>query len=90
MSNRMTTGPHLPATGSDDSGDSLSTAQKEVLQRGVAKIVAWGAQIGVTTDPVIELLKAWPDCPRIAGVPGGTFGRSGLKSNSLTLKPQKP
>lgn len=37
-------------------GDPLSLAQKEALQRAVAKIVALGAQAGVTTDQMIQLL----------------------------------
>jgi hypothetical protein len=52
----MTTEPHLNATPSHDLGDPLSLAQKEALQRAVAKIVALGAQAGVTTDQMIQLL----------------------------------
>jgi hypothetical protein len=52
----MTTEPHLNAALSHDSGDPLSLAQKEALQRAVAKIVALGAQAGVTTDQMIQLL----------------------------------
>jgi hypothetical protein len=54
----MTTELHLVATASDEPVDSLSPAQKEALQRGVAKIVALGAQVGVSADQMIELLKA--------------------------------
>jgi hypothetical protein len=54
----MTTELHLPAPVSDDPVDSLSPAQKEALQRGVTKIVALGAQVGVSADQMVELLKA--------------------------------
>ncbi|MGA2358235.1 MAG: hypothetical protein ABSF66_04490 [Terriglobales bacterium] len=54
----MTTELHLTAAISHDRPESLTPAQKEALQRAVAKIVALGAQTGVTTDEMIELLKA--------------------------------
>ena len=43
---------------SHDLAESLTPAQKEALQRAVAKIVALGEQTGVTADEMIELLKA--------------------------------
>jgi len=52
----MTIEPHLNAAPNHDLGDPLSLAQKEALQRAVAKIVALGAQAGVTTDQMIQLL----------------------------------
>ncbi len=54
----MTTELHLTAAISHDLPESLTAAQKEVLQRAVAKIVALGAQTGVTADEMIDLLKA--------------------------------
>ena len=54
----MTTELHLLAAASDEPVDSLSPAQKEALRRGVAKIVALGAQVGVSADQMVELLKA--------------------------------
>ncbi len=41
-----------------DLAEPLSLAQKESLQRAVAKIVALGARVGVSADQMIELLKA--------------------------------
>lgn len=38
--------------------DSLSFAQKEVLQRAVAKIVLLGDQVGVSPDQMILLLQS--------------------------------
>ena len=49
---------NLLAAASQDSVESLTPEQKEALQRAVAKIVALGAQTGVTPDHMIELLKS--------------------------------
>jgi len=54
----MTRELHLTAAISHDLAESLTPAQKEALQRAVAKIVALGAKTGVTADEMIELLKA--------------------------------
>jgi hypothetical protein len=48
----------LPAAAGSDSAEALTSAQNEVLQRAVGKIVATGAEVGVTTDQMIELLKS--------------------------------
>ena len=41
-----------------DLAEPLTSAQKEALQRAIAKIVALGAQTGVSADEMIELLKS--------------------------------
>lgn len=54
----MTTEPHLPAAVNHDPAESLSPAQEEALQRAVVKIVALGAQAGVSADQMIQLLQS--------------------------------
>jgi len=54
----MSTERYLTAAISHDLAESLTTAQKDALQRAVAKIVALGEQTGVNADEMIELLKA--------------------------------
>ncbi len=49
---RLTTGKRY------DPGEPLTLAEKEALQRAVAKIVALGAKTGVSAEQMIELLKA--------------------------------
>jgi DNA-binding transcriptional regulator YhcF (GntR family) len=53
----MTTELDLSAALRDGSEESLSPAQREALQRGVAKIVALGEQVGVSADQMAGLLK---------------------------------
>ena len=47
----------LSAAGHDP-GASLTPAQQEALHSAVAKIVALGAQTGVSPDQMIDLLKS--------------------------------
>jgi hypothetical protein len=54
----MLTDLNLLAAASPDPGASLTPAQQEALQRAVAKIVALGAQTGVSPDQMIQLLKS--------------------------------
>ena len=55
----MSTELRLTEVVSRDLAEPLSTmAQKEALQRAVAKIVALGAQVGVSADHMIELLES--------------------------------
>ncbi|MGD0600754.1 MAG: hypothetical protein ABR988_13085 [Terriglobales bacterium] len=54
----MSTERYLTAAISHDLAESLTPAQKDALQRAVAKIVALGEQTGVNADEMIELLKA--------------------------------
>ena len=49
---------YLSAVLSHDLTESLSCAQKEMLQRAVTKIVALGEQVGVSADQMVELLQA--------------------------------
>jgi hypothetical protein len=53
----MTETPLTPATSGDES-EPLTLAQKEALRRAVVKVVALGAQVGVSADQMIELLKS--------------------------------
>jgi len=53
----MTTELHLSAALRNDLADSFSPAQREALQRGVAKIVALGEQVGVNPDQMVDLLR---------------------------------
>ncbi len=57
--NTMTTESHLSAAlGNDSAGsDSLNPEQREALQRGVAKIIALGEQVGVSAEQMVELLR---------------------------------
>jgi len=41
-----------------DPAETLTSAQEEVLQRAVGKIVAAGMDVGVTADQMIELLRS--------------------------------
>ena len=54
----MTTELHLAAAVSRGLAESLTLAQNEVLQRAVAKMVALGAQVGVSADQMIQLLQS--------------------------------
>jgi hypothetical protein len=54
----MTTELYLSsAASSNDPAETLSPAQRYALQRGVAKIIALGEQVGVSTDQMVELLR---------------------------------
>jgi hypothetical protein len=48
----------LTAAASRDLDEPLTLAQKETLQRAVGKVVALGAQVGVSADQMIEMLGA--------------------------------
>lgn len=48
----------LTAAMSRDQAEPLTLAQKEALQRAVAKVVALGAQVGVSADQMIQLLQS--------------------------------
>ncbi|MGA3089730.1 MAG: hypothetical protein ABSD75_14020 [Terriglobales bacterium] len=54
----MTINLHLSAGGSLDLHESLSAEQQRALLEAVAKIVAWGAHVGVGTDELIALLRS--------------------------------
>ena len=49
---------YLKAESGGDQAESLAPSEKQGLQRAVAKIVAFGAESGVTPDQMIELLKS--------------------------------
>jgi hypothetical protein len=52
----MTTELHLLRNVGHDWAEPFTVAEKEALERGVAKIVALGAETGVGADQMIELL----------------------------------
>ncbi|MFZ0687713.1 MAG: hypothetical protein WAM89_19375 [Terriglobales bacterium] len=54
---------NLTGNGSVDSADSLSAAQREALQRGVAKIVEMGAELGLSPERMIALLQGGLSVP---------------------------
>jgi hypothetical protein len=55
----MMTEPDLrTAAPSRDEAEPLTMAQKEVLQRAVVKVIALGAQVGVSAEQMIDLLKS--------------------------------
>ncbi|MGA2236094.1 MAG: hypothetical protein ABSG23_11520 [Terriglobales bacterium] len=54
----MTTERDLTAALSHDLTEPLTLAQREALERAVVKIVALGANVGVSVDQMIELLKS--------------------------------
>ena len=54
----MTIERDLTAALSRDIADPLTLEQKEALQRAVAKVVALGAQVGVSADQMILLLES--------------------------------
>ncbi len=53
----MTTELHPFAALGNDAADSLGPPQQEALQRGVAKIIALGEQVGVSAEQMVELLR---------------------------------
>ncbi|MGD0468533.1 MAG: hypothetical protein ABSA54_09180 [Terriglobales bacterium] len=54
----MITERDLTAALSHDVTEPLTLAQREALERAVVKIVALGANVGVSVDQMIELLKS--------------------------------
>jgi hypothetical protein len=48
----------FPLNASYDSSDPSTIAQREVLERALAKLVLVGARAGVSTDDMIELLES--------------------------------
>ncbi|MGA2355528.1 MAG: hypothetical protein ABSG02_13615 [Terriglobales bacterium] len=54
----MMTKTQLPAAANSNFGESLTMAQKDALQCAVAKIVAFGAQVGVSADEMIQMLQS--------------------------------
>lgn len=54
----MTTELRLSSAASHDPTEPLTLAQEEALQRAVAKVVALGAQVGVSADQMILLLQS--------------------------------
>jgi hypothetical protein len=54
----MTIEQDLTTAMSPDLAEPLTVAQKEALQRAVAKVVALGAQVGVSADQMIALLQS--------------------------------
>ncbi len=54
----MATELRLSSAPSDDPPESLTRAQKEALQRAVAKVVALGAQVGLSVEQMILLLQS--------------------------------
>jgi hypothetical protein len=55
---RMLTQTQLTAAASGNFAESLTIAQKEALQCAVAKIVAFGAQVGVSAEEMIQMLQS--------------------------------
>lgn len=51
-------GADLFASADPDLSQPLTCAQKEVLERAVAKVVLLGAQVGVSADQMILLLES--------------------------------
>jgi len=56
--NRMTTELRLSPAVRHDPGESLTLAQRQALERAVAKVVALGGQVGVSPDQMILLLRS--------------------------------
>ena len=54
----MTTELRVFSAASHDPTEPLTLAQEEALQRAVAKVVALGAQVGVSADQMILLLQS--------------------------------
>jgi len=54
----MTTELRASSAPCHDRTESGTLAQKELLQRAIAKVVALGAQVGVSADQMILLLQA--------------------------------
>jgi hypothetical protein len=54
----MTRELRLSSATRHDPTESLTLAQKELLQRAVVKVVALGAQVGVSADQMILLLQS--------------------------------
>jgi hypothetical protein len=54
----MTTELRLSSADRHDPTETLTLEQKEALQRAVSKVVALGAQVGVSADQMILLLQS--------------------------------
>jgi len=54
----MTIELHTLSAVHHDPAESLTVAQKEALQRTVAKVVALGEQVGVSVDQMVLLLQS--------------------------------
>jgi hypothetical protein len=54
----MITELRLSSVAPHDPTEALTSEQKEALQRVVAKVVALGAQVGVSADQMILLLQS--------------------------------
>lgn len=54
----MATELRLPSVPNDDPTESLTRTQQEALQRAVAKVVALGAQVGLSVEQMILLLQS--------------------------------
>jgi hypothetical protein len=54
----MTTELRMSSAASHDPTEPLTLAQTEALQRAVAKVIAFGAQVGVSADQMILLLQS--------------------------------
>jgi hypothetical protein len=54
----MTPELSLSSAARHDPTESLTLAQKEALERAVAKVVALGAQVGVSADQMVLLLQS--------------------------------
>jgi hypothetical protein len=54
----MTTDTQLTAGAGGGPGESLTMAQKEALECAVAKIVAFGVQVGVSSEQMIQMLQS--------------------------------
>ena len=61
----MTTELHLLAGLRKDPAESLSATENETLLIGVAKVVAFGAQVGVSIDQMIAFLNAGLTIPEL-------------------------
>jgi hypothetical protein len=54
----MTTQTQLITSANGNFGESLTMAQKESLRCAVAKIVAFGALVGVSAEQMIQMLQS--------------------------------
>jgi hypothetical protein len=54
----MTTQTQLTASARGNFGESLTMAQTESLRSAVAKIVAFGALVGISAEQMIQMLQS--------------------------------
>jgi len=83
----MSTQTQLTAAASGNFAESLTIAQKEALQCAVAKIVAFGAQVGVSAEEMIQMLQSGSRSANCCSIWPAEAAKSPTKAGFATLQP---